>query len=694
MMNRTIPSWAVVMLAVGFAFVVTGQPLTHDPPMTLQTEPLPGASEPAALEARVRFVGAGGFSESTLREAIQRQLAHIVGRGLKETRANDAAFFLELFYRRQGYPSAGVDYAIVDGGRTLLLTVREGPRAQVTNVDFVGNDPVRSGLLYDYLMGTTRQRFSRFRGVLPYVEADIETGVERLRRYYGANGFLDATVVQEPVVLSHDQTGASVTIRIREGQQYFFGDIAFAGEERLSRAELLAAISTTRGKPYSVLGVEAMRGDLVHFLKTHGYFQAEGVASASPAEALEGFVPITFTLHPGRFHRFDGVTAAGLDRLPDNFLEKRFAGLSGDPYNPVRLDELYRQLMGSGLFSRLTFDQTALPNDLVRVDFMAQESPANEISAHAGYGTYEGAILGASYTNRNFLGRARPLTLAGSFAQRARAGELLYEDPWLFDTSNRLRLSLYSRTQEPDGYTYTESGARVEVARTPARRLDLAGFLQVKDVSTTDTEIEESLLGPPSYQLVTLGLTQVYDSRKNPALPERGFAIRSGISYSSGSPGLDFTRAGLRVSYYQPIGRYLFAVGARYATIISSDGFQSVPIDERFFSGGGTSVRSFAERDLGPKDRHGTPIGGLSRNVVNAEFQFPIVADLKGAVFGDAGGLSPESLTFPGDWRVAVGVGLRYQLPIGPLRLDYGWNPAPRTGESRGAIHLSFGFAF
>ena len=111
-------------------------------------------------------------------------------------------------------------------------------------------------------------------------------------------------------------------------------------------------------------------------------------------------------------------------------------------------------------------------------------------------------------------------------------------------------------------------------------------------------------------------------------------------------------------------------------------------------------MRSFAERDLGPHD-HGDPIGGEFFSVFNVEYTFPVYGELLGAVFVDAGNLLPNS-TDPfervsaglDDMRYAVGLGLRYKLPIGPIRLDYGYNPDRHAGEDVGAFHFSFGFAF
>ena len=138
-------------------------------------------------------------------------------------------------------------------------------------------------------------------------------------------------------------------------------------------------------------------------------------------------------------------------------------------------------------------------------------------------------------------------------------------------------------------------------------------------------------------------------------------------------------------------------MGTRASAIRSSGGAESLPIDLRLFNGGAGSVRSFAERELGPfSGRGSTPVGGTASTVVNAELSYEVIRNLEIAGFADAGSLSREeaALFNMDNIRYAVGMGLRYQLPVGPLRVDYGYNPDRREGEKAGTLHVTFGFAF
>jgi outer membrane protein assembly factor BamA len=223
----------------------------------------------------------------------------------------------------------------------------------------------------------------------------------------------------------------------------------------------------------------------------------------------------------------------------------------------------------------------------------------------------------------------------------------------------------------------------------------------------------------------TIGLTNTLDLRENPNVNPRGFLVSNTLDLAANALGSDieFVRGTMRVGYYLPFGpkpltpgvvvdestgtpfqRWLrqssIAFGARVGIIHSltnsgSDEATAIPIDERFFIGGATTVRSFGERDLGPHDNHGHPVGGEFDTVFNVEYTFPIFGELQGAIFTDAGNLLPTSEDIGlNDMRYAIGAGLRYKLPVGPIRLDYGVNPDPHQFEDFGAFHFSFGFAF
>jgi outer membrane protein insertion porin family len=195
---------------------------------------------------------------------------------------------------------------------------------------------------------------------------------------------------------------------------------------------------------------------------------------------------------------------------------------------------------------------------------------------------------------------------------------------------------------------------------------------------------------------MAFGGTISYDRRDSPVLPRKGWM--SSLSVEAGAADINYLRTDVRLSYYLPITEHFrFAANWQAASIATSEGVESLPIDARIYNGGASTVRSFPERELGPISASGTPLGGTLMHAANLEFSYEVIDNLEIAVFADAGMLSTDDDTLwavPEDLRYAVGLGVRYMLPVGPLRVDYGYNPDKRPGEPSGALHITFGFAF
>ena len=646
-----------------------------------------------AAGSRLDLTGNKTFTAEQLRAAVAGQLAEIQEKGLTAARADDTAFYVGAFYRKAGFSQVSAEYEI--RGDRLLIKIVEGQRALLHRITFIGNASIPDATLYDYMIGATPDRLARMPEQFPYTSAEVAGGADRVRGLYLFEGYLDVVIDSSGVRFSSDNLRADVTLRISEGQRYTFGPVGFAGDTLFSRAELMKALRQPESDAFSPDRADAMQRNLQSFYKARGYYQAEVLLTADPAQTTGGRVPVTFTVRPNGLFHFDGVTVrdeTARARLRPDFLSKRFAHLKGEVYDPEKLDETFREMLRTGLFENLRVTPTPIAGDRIRLDFTTSEAKAKELGFTLGYGTYEGAVAGFRIGDRNLFGLGRPLSFAAQYTQRGISGEFLYVDPWIFDTRFALRARLYSRTRTEEGYAKNEVGLRADISRKLFPHLELGAFVEAQNVAITDATIPPADLGPTSYTLQSVGLTQSTDYRSDPINPTRGFVLTSALDFVTLDSQPAFARATVRLSYYLPLGKCLLALGARGGYIAPL--IDELPIDVRFFNGGGTSVRSFAERELGPRDAQGNPLGGDLLTVFNAELIFPLYGELQGAVFADAGSVKNRAAPGSGELRYAIGAGLRYKLPIGPLRLDYGVNPTPRAGEEFGAFHFSFGFAF
>jgi len=462
---------------------------------------------------------------------------------------------------------------------------------------------------------------------------------------------------------------------------------------------------------------------LQSYYKTRGYYAVKVDAIGDPTLAIQGRVPVRVTVDPGQVYYFDGITIQGTRKLRPNYLVNRFRKFQGQPYSPEVLDKRFRELMRTSLFNILQINPTPIDGNLLRLDIKVEEAKPQEFGFSIGYGSFAGAIVGASYANRDLFGYGRPITTSFEYSQRGYKGDIAYQDPYFLNTENALNARLSALTFDFNGYSKFELGGRLTLTRKITEQYEIGLVVAGRHVDITTATIDPTLLGETSYFISAIGFTQTLDLRKNPLVAPAGFVFDSTADVASSAIGsdVDFLRATARISYYLPFApgpaslgaedltksalqrwfeRSLLAFGARGGIVYpfnigGTSEAVAIPIDERFFNGGSTTVRSFDELDLGPHDREGHPLGGEFFTIFNVEYTFPLYQELLGAVFVDAGNLLRDASS-PGlnDMRYGIGFGLRYNLPIGPVRLDYGVNPNPRPDEAFGAFHFSFGFAF
>src|SRR2546423_5331682 len=300
----------------------------------------------------IEFRGQQAFKEKELRVALKEEITTIGDFGLSPARADDLAFFLEVFYRKHGHAKVDVHYVIEPGDR-LRLDINEGPRFLLSKVTFDGNAHEPADKLFEYMVGPTRERYSRMEKRLPFVASDLEEGTHLVQRFYVAEGFLNAVVDPPRDKFLADSSDVEVVVPIHEGRQYFFGNITFSGQTVYGAEALRGQISDLLQRPYTDVRVDDIPRRLEAYFKARGYYDVKVVADGAPDEAVNGRVPVHIVVSPGAVYHFDGVTVTGLRQLHPSFVTKRFTRLEGKTYSPDALDERFRTLMKTGQFNVL-----------------------------------------------------------------------------------------------------------------------------------------------------------------------------------------------------------------------------------------------------------------------------------------------------------------------------------------------------
>jgi outer membrane protein assembly factor BamA len=349
------------------------------------------------------------------------------------------------------------------------------------------------------------------------------------------------------------------------------------------------------------------------------------------------------------------------------------------------------------------------------------EVPAKEVYFEPGWGSYELLRLKAGFQEKNLFGTGRifGLEAIGSFKAQSLVARL--SDPWFLNTKIKADLAgFYSRREEPS-FTRKDQGGSLFFTRTLTDRVKATGGygFRMTDVSDVDSDagLEDTTT---DYDYASLKAQATYDSRSDLFFPLRGQRSFLSAEYADSFLGSDIklTRLTAGVRYFISLTQStVLAMRYRTGLIVPGKDDFDLPIAERFFNGGENTVRSFKQSELGPQDKNGDPVGGLAYNVFNLELRQRLIGNLTGSLFLDFGNVSPNrsreeqgkdsyesksdimSDTFSQyfkDFRTGVGFGLQYQLPVGPARVDFAFNPDRDSSRDEDffVFHFSVGMAF
>ncbi len=649
-----------------------------------------------------------GLTTVTVEDAnkwIQPQITYIESDGVTMARADDIAYFLENAMRDRGYRDALVDWKLMGEGETrhILLSVSEGQPQLISSFEISGNEALADEAVIELLTDTTRKRLNLGpKDPVPLVKADLKNGQKRLDEFYTLLGFGDVSSDMEVI---DNPGGAIIRVEIAEGREHVVGAISIPEAKSPAMAEEFEDIrSDFTGIKFNPDVTANLQSRILAVVVDAGYYEAVVMVSeSSRTESDEGeVIALKAQISWGTMANISRINVTGNEKVTSQFFDHHFAGLVGQPLSPERTNESVEQLLQSGAFETVRTTPVKLEDGTFQLDVSVEESYSRTLGVYGGFTNYDGAIGGFEFRNLNLFGAVRSINAEIEFSKRGGKGAVEYVDPWFLNTDVEFRARLFGLNRSEDGYDKWETGLSYEFTRRFGAKkhnsVSLFGRAGYTDVY--EAEIDPMFLGDTQYFVHFIGAAYTLDKRDRAQAPRKGYIARISTSIASSGIGSEeeFFRATGRLAFYQPVGKHTFRVSARAGTIQPIGNTNAIPIDLRYFNGGPNSVRSFQERALGPKDPStGYSIGGEFFTVFNAEYEVPIgkIEGLRFVGFADAGNLLANN----GDpsldnLRYAVGAGLRYLTPVGPLRFEYGYNPDQQDFEPEGTFHAVFGFAF
>jgi outer membrane protein assembly complex protein YaeT len=682
-------------------------------------------TEPAAAKPKpykIVFRGNQALNAAALRKAAVDELTAFEKQGQRRSDVDDAAFQMELAYRKAGRAFATVDYQIEPVAKELVVTfmINEGPRVILQKIDISGNATIARQTLLPFFEEGKSGLFGR--GQLLFIKSNIESALSQIRDFYISQGYRDVVVGDALYSFSDDRTQATVTVSIEEGTRYLVHDILFRGdlipkaEDNLkkSRQELI-------GKSYFARRRLILRSRLLEIYGNLGY--PNTLVEVKEQQGTEpGMVVLAAEITKGPRVTISEIIIRGNDKTKETFIRNRLRLKPGGRFKLKWQKRSFRELYRTGLFSKVDlYLEKQEGTDQWPLVVEVTEVPAKEVYFEPGWGSYELLRLKVGFQEKNLFGTGRifGLEATGSFKAQSLVARL--SDPWFLNTKIKADLTgFYSRREEPS-FDRKDQGGTFFLTRTLTDRIKATGGygFRMTDISNVDPDIED-LDDVKNYDYASLKAQATYDSRSDLFFPLRGQRSFLSAEYADSFLGSDIklTRLTGGVRYFFPLTQST-VLGMRYRTgliVPGKDDF-NLPIAERFFNGGENTVRSFKQSELGPQDTDGNPTGGLANNVINIELRQRLIGNLTGSLFLDFGNVSPNrtraeegkppydswsdkmSDTFSQyfkDFRTGVGFGLQYQLPVGPARVDFAFNPDRDSDRDEDffVFHFSVGMAF
>lgn len=648
---------------------------------------------------RLAFRGNRSIPERALSRVVVDNLADFERYGQRKSAIDDAAFSVESHYRAEGFPFATATYRLEreeDDELVAEILIDEGPRTKLGVVEIIGNERWSDRELASLVGGPTFMLGAR----TWFVQAEVDAASAAVASKYLSAGYLLVQVSAPEVRFREGNEYADVTFRVVEGPAFHVAAIRFEGTGEVGEEELRAALPVEIGAPYVHQLDRRIRAAVTEKLGQEGHPDARVTVERQPPNRETGGVELVVRVDEGPRVVVTGARVEGNERTRDAIVLSRLDLEEGEPFTPSRERRSFRRLFTTGLFSSIRLDLEGDGEErelVVTVD----ENPSREVFFEPGWGSYELARLKAGYRNLNVFGTGRAFRTEGIAAVRHQELEVGVSDSLLFGGDVFADLSVVALQREEPSFTRVSAGLDATLARTWTTSFVTALAYTFERSKARDVDVTDpaALAALDDVDISAIEGSLRYDTRDSPLVPSRGTTSRLSVQWGDRTLGseLDFVRARYSQSHYVGLAEEtVLAVSLRTGVIVPTGDTDEIPLQERFFNGGESTVRSFRQDELGPVDTNGAPLGGEAFTLLSGELRRGLWGNLACALFADTGNVAAEYeryTDFDG-FRSAVGFGLRYLLPIGPLRLDFAWNPHPSGDEDGFLIHFSVGMPF
>jgi outer membrane protein insertion porin family len=610
----------------------------------------------------------------------------------------DVTRIIEL-YRRSGRFAATVEPKIIQREQNrvdVVFEIAEGPKSRVSRVNFLGNKRYSDGDLRD-VMATKESRWWKLLTSNDTYDPDrLAYDRELIRQHYLQNGYADFRIISAVAELTPDQEDFFITFVIEEGEIYDFGKLEVESEIKDLKPEFMKFFLRMReGGTYNAKKIEDTIESMTNAAGLLGFAFLD-IRPQINRERDQRILNITFRILETSRTYIERIDIRGNVRTLDRVIRREFRLAEGDAFNSALVNRSEVRLNALGFFREVSVDQVqGNQEDRVILDVTVEEQSTGEMSIGAGFSSLENFLIDFSISERNLLGKGQTLRLGATLSSRRKQIDLGFTEPYFMGRNLAAGIDIFrrefdSRNESSFDTTSTGGQARIGFPISEYIRATVRYTLRLDEVSVGGLVVSPFILAAAGTNTTSsIGYTVAYNTVNNYLRPSRGTRVVFGQDLAGLGGNIRYVRTNLQYDYYRPIfGNFIFHLGSEIGYIHGLG--QDVRINDRFFLGGPT-IRGFDTAGVGPRDiSTGDFLGGNLMYVASAGFRLPLGAaaeemGIQVVTFLDVGSLTKPDLSKidifgnptdnstvfdTGSPRVSAGVGIIWDSPFGPFRID------------------------
>lgn len=605
------------------------------------------------------------------------------------------------YYREHGYYMARITYSVDhpdNNNVKIKFNIAEGLSVKVKEIGFSGNSWFNEKILME-LLNTKKNKF--------LLEDVLKEDTKEIARLYKSNGFLEVKINYN-VIYSEENSGLDIIIYIKEGQQTLISGIIFTGNNKFSAETLQGHLKSRAGKPFNESQTIDDLYSIQSFYVQNGYIYTTVDLKTRYSEDKKGVVT-EYVINEGNQVYIGNILISGNTFTKEYVIRRELLVKEGDLYSYENILRSQRRLLTLGFFRDVKLEPVnpESKEQIKDISLQVREGNPGSVELGIGYGDIERFRGSVETRYNNLFGTGRQVGMKVEASSIEQKYGLDYKEPWVLGYQMDGRFNVVDQAEKKRSFDRRTFGMSTGIDKSFSDLVKGSLMYQYENVKLSHVSPAAIITHEDTgkTEVATINPSLTIDRRDDPFNPAKGQFYSMGFREAAQLIGSkpQFAKINLQSSFfYSPFSKVVLAFSGRGGVAWNFGESIEVPIFERYFVGGRSTVRGYDQEKLGIPGKtikfdgkSWNPTGGNMMIVLNGEIRFPLFKGLGMVVFVDGGNVWRKMEEFdPSEIKATAGTGIRYNTPVGPLRLDMGCKLMREQKEDNCMYHFTLGHAF